>query len=389
MKLGYKVVRHQGDLGFNHYEKTIGLDRNQATKAQKKSISKKRKGDLIPSCQAKSAKLIEEVELESSEAEVVEIESSCEEDDANDIEIVNEQEIERQKILDSIPNCYQRSKLTLKTPPKHLLPFNSCPKRAVYEFHVKIPENAAEEPSTSRQIPCDPEVEVLHFSKRPRISSNSRLKSWGSQKFCANPWADADDNHSKPRKNRCRKPWRRFKLLRNRKKSKILGRNKELPEEIVIDETFSDDDISMVSSDSSVGTSALKDLLNGPLEVLWKGGTKPLIQPRHARSLRSIFDRIALPRNVQTNSKNQGDPNILRIAFDVYGPRVKFKKSSPCVPGYRVIVTSSEAEIPSWNSVERLAQEFKDKVPILISVVGKASVCFYCYSEVNLPKDLY
>lgn len=44
MKLGYKVVRHQGDLGVTEYERRVGLDQYQT----KRKGNKRRSGQIKP-----------------------------------------------------------------------------------------------------------------------------------------------------------------------------------------------------------------------------------------------------------------------------------------------------------------------------------------------------
>ena len=57
----------------------------------------------------------------------------------SEIEVLSDEEISRLDAMSMIPNCYNRSKITLTVPPLDLLPNRSWPKKKVYIIEIRRP----------------------------------------------------------------------------------------------------------------------------------------------------------------------------------------------------------------------------------------------------------
>jgi hypothetical protein len=126
-------------------------------------------------------------------------------------------------------------------------------------------------------------------------------------------------------------------------------------------------------------------LAEGPLEALWSGETKPLVQPREALSFGCIYDRISSPTASASNSGSAS--SALAPAFDVYAPGTTFRKSSPRKPNYRIAVLDADEPVPPQASINTAS--VSDGVPLLLAVVSAPDVVsFFMLAEVDLPRDI-
>ena len=128
-----------------------------------------------------------------------------------------------------------------------------------------------------------------------------------------------------------------------------------------------------------------KDLLNGPLGSLWKGGgTVPLVKPADGISTENILMKLSQA----TEQDCEVEPvksNDFKITYDIYLPGVRFKKSKARVPNYRVVVVKSQ-KLPTEADLVALNKNLKDGVPILFAICNNDNnISFYCFSPVNLP----
>ena len=136
-------------------------------------------------------------------------------------------------------------------------------------------------------------------------------------------------------------------------------------------------------------------LTEGPLAKLWSGRTTPLMQPVHAKHTAKILSRLNInldkPNITSDKAKIQNTDGKLadfpfQIQYDVYLPKVHFRKSCPRLPNYRVTVCKSSVPLPTHEDVKILTGNYNDAVPLLFAVCTMSSVSFYCFSKVQLPE---
>ena len=138
-------------------------------------------------------------------------------------------------------------------------------------------------------------------------------------------------------------------------------------------------------------------LTEGPLAKLWGGKTKPLLKPIHAKSTVRILSKLdkRLGRNktinVQTNviakSSEEGPTHLaFHLSYDVYLPKVNYRKTCPCSPNYRLVVCTPSDPLPSHEDNMSLTGSYNDAVPLLYAVCSISSVKFYCFSKIELPQ---
>ena len=129
---------------------------------------------------------------------------------------------------------------------------------------------------------------------------------------------------------------------------------------------------------------------------LWGGKSTPLLQPVHAKNTAKILSKLDLQldkynfmstcKSDVQNVEDEMDGFPFRIQFDVYLPKVPFRKSSPHLPNYRVAVCKSSDPLPTHSDVTNLTGCYGDAVPLLFAICTISSVSFYCFSKVQLPK---
>ncbi len=166
-RLGYKVVRHQGDLGITKYVKDINLDKyqrkrkakpnsNTANSPEKQSrlegahecveVENESSAtyDLPDPVPSTSKNVQEEIHVketsslsdDSSKNETLE-NDEIEDNEDDEIKILSDHEVALAKAVSLMPNCYCQSKVTLKSPPTDLLPFRAWPKEKSYMYEIK------------------------------------------------------------------------------------------------------------------------------------------------------------------------------------------------------------------------------------------------------------
>ena len=134
-------------------------------------------------------------------------------------------------------------------------------------------------------------------------------------------------------------------------------------------------------------------LIDGPLAKIWGGKTKPLLQPIDAKSTAKVMSKLDLQLDKINRSKlvayesNKRSTRVcpFKIQFDVYLPKVPFRKSCPRSPNYRIAVCKTVDTLPTHEDVEALTRLYTDAVPLLFSVCSISSVSFYCFSKIHLP----
>ena len=134
-------------------------------------------------------------------------------------------------------------------------------------------------------------------------------------------------------------------------------------------------------------------LIDGPLAKIWGGKTKPLLQPIDAKSTGKIMSKLDLKLDEMKTSKlvaydaceKSARTSAFKIEFDVYLPKVPFRKSCPRSPNYRIAICKTVDSLPTQEDVETLTGFYTDAVPLLFSVCSISSVSFYCFSKIHLP----
>jgi tRNA-splicing endonuclease subunit Sen54 len=135
-------------------------------------------------------------------------------------------------------------------------------------------------------------------------------------------------------------------------------------------------------------------LTNGPLGTLWKGRTVPLLKPSEAISTAAIYSKISVKKIAENPSLipiiKVEDKNKLKIAFDLYGPNVQFKKSAPRLPNFRIVVVKADESVPTKSDLKATLGhgKIKDKVPLLFAIVSHSDIAFYSMYPVDLPTQI-
>ena len=73
-----------------------------------------------------------------------------------------------------------------------------------------------------------------------------------------------------------------------------------------------------------------------------------------------------------------------KIIYDVFLPKTTFRKSTWCLPNYRIAVCKPINRLPTHSDVKLLTERYQDSVPLLFAVCSLSSVAFYCFSKVAL-----
>lgn len=136
-------------------------------------------------------------------------------------------------------------------------------------------------------------------------------------------------------------------------------------------------------------------LTEGPLSKLWSGQTKPLLQPSAATSTARILSILNLKMDEKKSDSPQSDTfknteritnSQFKIIYDVFLPKTTFRKSTWCLPNYRIAVCKPINRLPTHSDVKLLTERYQDSVPLLFAVCSLSSVAFYCFSKVALPQ---
>ena len=385
------MLRHQGDLGFSYYEGQIKLDQYRA---------KKRKGQAENSSSPlKAAKCQVSFSTSSLKAPNVVVLDGDDHvhviaSDESDIEIVEkepEKELIRSKIMEKFPNLFEKSEMCLKTPPTDLLPFRVWPKKSSYvvkvqdnaglKFGFVVPAVVNPEPHQPQEVEVNDDEIVVVQSILNNHSAKSHRKLYRQY---VQPNRKGKRSKGQKVKNSTGKnlKWQIFRQMQAKT---------QMPEIV----TLSDDDGEDSCSDFNLSSSLLEGplqtlwpgfssaLLEGPLHTLWTGSSVPLIRPSQASSTKSILSKLNLkPFEPQEAGRK------MKISFDIYGPNVHFRKSSPRLPNFRLVVVTSEESLPTKADLKATLGTIKDKVPLLFAIVSQSDVSMFNLFPVDLPTEI-
>ncbi|XP_063229572.1 uncharacterized protein LOC134534861 [Bacillus rossius redtenbacheri] len=120
----------------------------------------------------------------------------------------------------------------------------------------------------------------------------------------------------------------------------------------------------------------------------------PCLLPENCQSVDTILSRLQIfqqvdkPRNmVSAVSRRQ-----LRVTFDLYLPSVSFRKTTPGLPDYRVMVFSQEQfvshyeqSMPTLGEISWALKDFDDSVPLLLAHVNPDCIQFTLFARIDLP----
>uniref|UniRef100_A0A1B6DNI2 Uncharacterized protein n=1 Tax=Clastoptera arizonana TaxID=38151 RepID=A0A1B6DNI2_9HEMI len=109
---------------------------------------------------------------------------------------------------------------------------------------------------------------------------------------------------------------------------------------------------------------------------------QPLLKPHHCQTVDSILTKL------QIFSSTTHKPLIddkLKIMYDMYLPTATFRKTSPGLPAYRIVVMKSSSPVPSPGQILDLKSRFKDDIPVLIAIVMSDSVSYFFLTPISLP----
>ncbi|XP_069685224.1 putative leucine-rich repeat-containing protein DDB_G0290503 [Periplaneta americana] len=117
---------------------------------------------------------------------------------------------------------------------------------------------------------------------------------------------------------------------------------------------------------------------------------EPLVQPGDCRDIDSILKRLQIIKSVSRDEEKQVETNKrLKISFDLYMPTGTFRKASPGLPNYRIIVVGYEDPIAEPREIISLLKTFEDNVPLLFAIVLPDTVTFLQFGSVNLPVETF
>ena len=317
--------------------------------------------------------------------------------DDDDIEILNEAQLNRDKALAMMPNLFGKTEAALETPKTELLPFRVWPKKSSYKITISRPkqnenfskedEGAADTLNISVNETGERLVQHIHNgSQRPnRRFYNPIVRSKGKKSkgqkvknsktftqqwrgFCPN----TDDLIIPVIPNQTNKRSTVVNSITSNDQEPIV----EVPEII----TLSDDE----------GDSKLSDiLLEGPLKTLWSiGNSTPMIKPSQAKSTKAIFSALTVKHPIMGIETSQIRGTQFKISFDVYSPNVHFKKSAPRPPNFRVVVTNYDTNVPTEKDLAATMADIYDKVPLMFGIVSQSDMAFFSFNPVCLPTDI-
>jgi len=400
VRQGYKVVRHQGDLGITYYEKKIRLD-HYRTKHKRKH--NKNDQEVIHEGDAKSPRIeeitivendvvevndkesndIEEITIVSNENSDSEVINDDTDEKDDEIEILNEAELNRIKALNMFPNIYQESEVTLKTPSTDLLPFRVWPKHKTYKLKIKqesdskvavVANNDVKETlQVTIDLIDDGDREVNLISPKNGSKKKPRRVFYNQYKYYNKVSKGKSFQGQKVKNSRkASTKWRYFRQKIAQEENEAL-----MPEII----TLSDDE----NSSSSVPKIS-KILLEGPLKSLWNGHNTPMLRPYQAKSTKAIFSKLTL-RHI-SNDAEGCESKVFKISYDVYGPNVHLKKSAPRLPNFRLVICQSDETLPSEDDLKATMGDIKDKVPLMFAIVSQSDIAFFSLYPTNLPTEI-
>ena len=370
VRQGYKVVRHQGDLGITQYEGQIKLDQYR-TKKRKKVKSEE------ASCKApKIIVLDDEPGPGSLVNSVVDLEEDIvtihddddEEEEGTDAKIAGNNESERGtlKFFKDLPNIFGLGNLVLKTPPTDLLPYRAWPNKKKYDVVINDQDG--------RSMASKVTSQNGRFINASRSETESPPSPFGSQPVDVAITALNRPFYQRytPKHKGKRSKGRKVKHKSRWSDDLSVTIENEVPEVI----TLSDDD----SEPSAV-------LLEGPLKTLWTGSCKPLLRPSDALTTRGVLNKLKL-KSKGTVIADKCQAQKFQISYDVYNPSVHFRKSAPRLPNYRIIISNSEEKVPNLFDLQSTIGTISDTVPLLFAIVSQSDIAFYSPFPIDLPLDI-
>ncbi|XP_064607936.1 tRNA-splicing endonuclease subunit Sen54-like [Liolophura sinensis] len=126
---------------------------------------------------------------------------------------------------------------------------------------------------------------------------------------------------------------------------------------------------------------------NSPVAHLWTREITPLIRPQDASCTANIQQRLRVIKefDVQAVKSTTQVDSSLKVAFDVYYPDSKFKKSTPGIPHCRIHVQKQSDPPPTLSQITEVATRLNDDVSLLCAVVDSASalMCYQCNSSLD------
>ena len=407
MKQGYKVIRHQGDLGITKYGRQINLDKHLLKdKRNKRPLQDldiieddEEEDDLSGPTPVKlprgnSLSIIHEevVILSNSPPASPEIQI-LEEHSDDEVQIVNT----KKEALAGLPNLFGRSKINLKTPKTELLPFRAWPSKREYTLNVDT-IITAESTSKVARVKEKTEAEILIEDEQDddnEMSNDNLSRDLLENCDVLNPLHSNKDrpkgkatagqsvkntNLMIERHNRGYYPEMQIYVNTNHQRmvkwKSANGKNKapppkeKLPEVVTID----DDD-------------PYAELKEGPLKSLWVGKTCPMIMPSQGTSTKDILTLLRMDQfQDKDNEKDNG--RKFKISYDIYGPKAPFKKSKPSLPTFRIVIVEAKDEVPNKNDLSATLGSISDGVPLVFSVVSNGDISFYSLYPVDLPLQI-
>ena len=367
---GYKIIRHQGDLGITKYEGQIKLDQYRRRKRKNGALNKK-KGPKVP----KVIDLVEEVcddedVGESIREDVIDVD----EDDIvtiHDDEGVNDANSSgAKKYFQDIQTLFGLGNVSLKTPPTDLLPFRTWPCKKSYDLVIHDNDGWSIARKSANLQKDRFRLISAGTSTPPSPSPPPTLPADCSITALNRPFYQKYTPKNKGKRSKGRK------VKGNSKWNLAITIENETPEVI----TLSDDE-----PDPS------QILLEGPLQTLWTNATTPLLRPLDAKTTTSVLNKLQLKTKASSTSSVElsSSPVTHRISFDVYHPNVQnFRKSAPRLPNFRVIIAQKEDRVPNVDDLQCALGTIKDQVPILFALPSESDIAFYSPYPISLPLDI-
>ncbi|XP_078611683.1 tRNA-splicing endonuclease subunit Sen54-like [Branchiostoma floridae x Branchiostoma japonicum] len=133
------------------------------------------------------------------------------------------------------------------------------------------------------------------------------------------------------------------------------------------------------------------DMSDTPVAHLWEGDVTPLVRPSDATDMGAILSKLQVIQNISLEKECSSLPKpdrTLDIAYDVYLPDSRFKKSKPGRPNLRVCVQRFSDPAPDLALIVQLNQ-LSSPVPLLWAVVDNGDISFYSFTEADLPTDYH
>lgn len=118
------------------------------------------------------------------------------------------------------------------------------------------------------------------------------------------------------------------------------------------------------------------------------GDLEPLIRPEEATSTSSVLHGLQIIQDDKCSTERcLGKPSSMP-QFDVYSPNTKFKKSTPGLPDFRVVVAKSTSSPPDLGTITAINSYLSDDVPLHFAVVDSGEIAFYILSDFTLSEDI-